>query len=118
VRGVTMANIDELKKKAEEGLRTLKETAQDLAFNLEKQATIGKKKYVDITKIERDVQRLFVDIGEYVYDEFTSGRDLSKDDQFLRDKTAAISRMRLQINDIEREIEEIRHTRPPKREAP
>jgi hypothetical protein len=53
-----MAIIDDLKQKTEAGLKTLKETAQDIAFNVEKHAIIGKKKYLDITKLQRNIQKM------------------------------------------------------------
>ena len=111
-----MALIDDLKKKTEEGLKTLKETAQDFAFNVEKQATIGKKRYVDITKLQRGIQGLFAEIGEYVYDEMTSGRHLKKDDPYVTERISRISGMRAEIDAIEDEISEIQHKQPPKKE--
>jgi hypothetical protein len=111
-----MAIIDDLKKKTEEGLKTLKETAQDLAFNVEKQAKISKMKYVDITKLQRSIQKAYGEIGEYVYDQFTSGKAVTKEEPFLQDKMASITRMNLEIADLEEEINEIRRTQPPKHE--
>jgi len=111
-----MALIDDLRKKTEEGLKTLKETAQDFAFNVEKQATIGKKKYVDISKLQRGVQGLFAEIGEYVYDETTSGRSIKKDDPYITERISRISGMKSEINAIEDEIAEIQQKQPPKRE--
>ncbi len=108
-----MALIDELKRKTEEGFKTLKETAQDLAFNVEKQAKIGKKKFVDITKIQRNIQKLYMEMGQYVYEEMSAGKTLSKDDPYLKEKIASITQMGLEIRDIEDEIEEIQKMRPP-----
>jgi hypothetical protein len=109
-----MAIIDEWKKKTEEGLKTLKETAQDIAFNVEKQAKIGKKKYVDITKLERGIQKLYTEIGEYIYDRFTSNAMPGAEDPFLKEKFYAITQARLEIKDIEDEIDEIKKIQPPK----
>jgi hypothetical protein len=109
-----MTTIDDLKKKAEEGLKTLKETAQDIAFNVEKQAKIGKKKYVDITKIQRNIQKLYTEIGEYVYEEFSSGETPKIEDPSFKEKVSSISRMKLEIFDIEEEIGKIQKTQPPK----
>lgn len=111
-----MAIIDDIKKKTEEGFKTLKETAQDIAFNVEKQAKIGKKKYVDISKIQKNIHRLNAEIGEYVYDQFTSNRTLSLERPFLKDRVSAITRLKLEIKDLEDEIEVIKGTQPPKRE--
>ena len=111
-----MALIDDLRKKTEEGLKTLRETAQDFAFNVEKQAKIGKRKYVDISKLQRSIQTLFTEIGEYVYDETTSGRPVRRDDPYLTERIASVSAMRSEINALEDEISEIEHTAPPKRE--
>jgi hypothetical protein len=109
-----MTTIDDLKKKAEEGLKVLRETAQDIAFSVEKQAKIGKRRYLDIAKIQRSIDKLLIEIGEYAYDEVTSGRDLSKKDPILAEKTGAITRMRLEIDAIEDEINSIRDTKLPK----
>lgn len=112
--GGRMAIIDDLKKKTEEGLKTLKETAQDIAFNVEKQAMIGKKKYIDITKAQRNIQKLYDEIGEYVYDIFTSDRTVSREDSYITERVHSISRLKLVIRDIEEEVDKIRQTQPPK----
>ena len=109
-----MALIDDLKKKTEEGLKTLKETAQDIAFNVEKQAMIGKKKYIDITKAQRNIQKLYVEIGEYVYDIFTSEKTVNKEDIYIGERIHSISKLKLVIRDIEEEIDKIQQTQPPK----
>jgi hypothetical protein len=109
-----MAIIDDLKQKTEAGLRTLKETAQDIAFNVEKHAIIGKKKYLDIAKLQRSIQKMNGEIGEYVYDQFTSEKTVGKDDPFIKDRMSAITRMRLTIKDIEEEIDTIQKTQPAK----
>jgi hypothetical protein len=111
-----MALIDDIKKKTEESLKTLRETAQDFAFNVEKQAKIGKMKYVDITKLQRNIQTLFTEIGEYVYDEITSGRSIKSDDPYVKERADIVSRIRAEIGALEDEITEIQHTQPPKRE--
>lgn len=112
-----MALIDDLKKKTEESLKTLKESAQDFAFNVEKQAKIGKRKYVDITKLQRNVQTIFTEIGAYVYDEITSSRPVKSDDAYLKERIDRISRIRAEISVIEEEISEIELARPPKKEG-
>ena len=111
-----MTLIDELKKKTEEGLKTLKETAQDLAFNVEKQAKISKKKYIDITKFQRDIQKLYMEMGQYAYEELSAGKTLTKDDPQLKEKIVSITNMNLEIRDIEDEIEEIQKAQPPMHE--
>jgi len=110
-----MALIDDIRKRTEEGLKTLKETAQDIAFSVEKQATIGKKKYLDVTKLQRSIQKVHTEIGEYVYDQFTCNKTVSSDDPFIRDRINSVTRMRLTINDIEEEIAELETSRPAKR---
>jgi hypothetical protein len=107
-----MAIIDDLRQKTEAGLKTLKETAQDIAFNVEKHAIIGKKKYLDIAKLQRNIQKMNTEIGEYVYDQFTSDKTVGRDDPFIKDRMNAITRMRLSIKDIEEEIEVIQKTQP------
>ena len=113
-KGGKMALIDDLKKKTGEGLKTLKETAQDIAFNVEKQAVIGKKKYIDITKAQRNMQKLYAGIGEYVYDIFTSGKTVNNEDIYIMERIHSISRLKLVIRDIEEEVDKIRQTQPPK----
>jgi hypothetical protein len=110
-----MALMDDLKKKTEEGLKTLRETAQDFAFNVEKQATIGKKRYLDITKLQKNIQKLFTEIGEFVYEEMTSSRSIKKNEPYLQERVADILRMKQEIEAIEDEITEIEHTHPPKK---
>jgi len=110
-----MALMDDIRKKTEEGLRTLKETAQDIAFNMEKQAMIGKRKYLDVTRLQRNIQKAHTEIGEYVYDQFTSDKSVSRDDPFIKDRIGSITRMRLTIGDIEEEISRLEGTRPPER---
>lgn len=109
-----MAIIDDIKKKTEEGLKTLRETAQDIAFNVEKQAKIGKKRYLDIAKLQRNMQKLYAEIGEYVYDQFTSGRTPTIESPFLKERISAITRLTIEIRDIEDEIDEIKKTSAPK----
>lgn len=108
-----MAIIDDLKKKSESGFRTLKETAQDIAFNVEKQAKIGKKRYVDVTKIEKNINKLYGEIGEYIYEQFTCGKPVSIKDEFLKEKISAISALKVEVTEIEQEIEEIKRSQPP-----
>lgn len=111
-----MATIDDWKKMAEDGLKVLKETAQDIAFSVEKQAKLSKKKYLDIAKIQRTIDKLLVEIGEYTFDEVTADRNLSKDDPFIKEKVASIAHMRSEIDEIQEEIHEIEQARPPKQE--
>ncbi len=110
-----MALIDDIRKRTEDGLRTLKETAQDIAFSVEKQAMIGKRKYLDVTKLQRSIQKVHAEIGEYVYDQFTCDKSVSSDDPFIKDRINSITRMRLTINDIEEEISQLETLKPPKR---
>jgi len=109
-----MALIDDLKKKTGEGLKTLRETAQDIAFSVEKQATIGKKKYIDITKARRGMEKLYAEIGEYVYDTFTSEKTVSREDGYIGERVHSITQLRLLIRDIEEEIDKIEKTQAPK----
>ena len=113
--GGVMALIDDIRKKTEEGLKTLKETAQDIAFNVERQAMIGKRKYLDVAKLQRTIQRVNAEIGEYVYDQFTCGKTVSADDPFIKDRMSSVTRMRLTIQDIEEEITELEQSKPPER---
>jgi hypothetical protein len=110
-----MALMDDLKKKTEEGLKTLKETAGEIAFSVEKQARIAKRK-MDIMKIQRKIQKLYAEIGEYVYGEFTMERVLTMDAPFLAERIAAVADMKSEIREIEAEIEETRRAQPPGKE--
>ncbi len=102
-----MALMDDLKKKTEEGLRTLKETAGEIAFNVEKQAKIARRK-MDIVKVQRRIQKLYTEIGEYVYGECAMARLLMPEAPFIAERIASITRMKLEIADIEAEIEQTR----------
>ncbi|HOW54693.1 MAG TPA: hypothetical protein PLR60_08550 [Syntrophorhabdaceae bacterium] len=108
-----MALIDDIRKRTEEGLKTLKETAQDIAFNVEKQAMIGKRRYLDVTRLQRSIQKVHSEIGEYVYDQLTSDKNISRDDPFIKDRITSITRMRLTIKDIEEEIAQLEGRKKP-----
>lgn len=107
-----MALMDELKKKTEEGLKTLKQTAGEIAFNVEKQARIAGRK-MDIMKIQNKIQKLYAEMGEYVYGELTMEKALTMDAPFLSERIAAVTDMKSKIREIEAEIEETRKTEPP-----
>lgn len=111
-----MTIIDDFKKKTEDGLKTLKETAEGIAFNVEKQAKIARKK-MDIMKLQRRVQKLYTEVGEYVYGEYAMERAVTLETPFLKDRMNAISQMKAEIRDVEDEIEETRKTQPPKHEG-
>ena len=107
-----MALMDDLKKRTEEGLKTRKETAGEIAFNVEKQAKIAKRK-MDVMKIQRKIQKLYTEIGEYVYGEFTVARPLTMEVPFLAERMASVAKMKSEISEIEAEIEETRRLPPP-----
>lgn len=50
-----MTLMDDFRKKTEDGLKTLKETAEGIAFNVEKQAKIARKK-MDVMRIQRKIR--------------------------------------------------------------
>jgi hypothetical protein len=104
-----MTIMDDLKKKTEEGFKTLKETAEDIAFNVEKQAKIGRRK-VDILKIQKRIQKINAEIGEYVYGEWVMERPVSFVSPFLKDRLSSVSEMKVNIRDLETEIENIHAT--------
>ena len=110
-----MALMDDLKKKTEEGLKTLKETAGEIAFNVEKQAKIAKRK-MDVLKIQRKIQKLYTEIGEYAYGEYAMARPLTPEAPFLSERMTSVTRMKLEIAEIELEMEEMRTLRPPHKE--
>ncbi len=110
-----MSLMDDLKKKTEDGLKTLRETAEGIAFNVEKQAKIAGRK-MDLLRFQRKLQRLYAEVGEYAYGEFTAERPIQADDVFLKNRVALISAMKAEMRQIEAEIEEVRGTYPPGRE--
>ncbi len=110
-----MTLMDDFRKKTEDGLKTLKETAEGIAFNVEKQARIAGKK-MDIMRIQRKVQKLYAEVGEYVYGEFAMERQIEVEAPFLKERMTAISEMKTEIREMEEEIEEVRRTQPPGRE--
>ena len=108
-----MTLMDDFRKKTEDGLKTLKETAEGIAFNVEKQAKIARKK-MDVMRIQRKIQKLYGEIGEYVYGECAMERQVSMESPFLNERVIAVSAMKAEIRDIENEIEETRKSQPPK----
>jgi hypothetical protein len=111
-----MALMDDLKKTTEEGLRTLKETVGEIAFTVEKQATIAKRK-MDITNIQRKIQRLYTEIGEYVYGESATEPTLNVEAPFLAERLASITKMKSELHKIEAELEETRKMQPPGKDS-
>ena len=109
-----MTLMDDFRKKTEDGLKTLKETAEGIAFNVEKQARIAGSK-MDVMRIRRKMQKLYAEIGEYVYGEFMLERQVAMEAPFLKDRMTAVSDMLAEIRRIEEEIEEARRTQPPRR---
>lgn len=106
-----MALIDDLKKGAEEGLRTLKHTAEEIAFSVEKQAKIARKK-MDIMKTQRKVQKLYAEVGEYVYGEFALERPFNIESPFVKERLSSIKEMKAEIWEIEQEIDEMKQMQP------
>lgn len=107
-----MALMEDLKKKTGEGLKTLKETAEGIAFNVEKQAKIATKK-MDIMKIQRKLQKLYAEVGEYVYGEYALDRPLTLESPFLRERMGYIAQMKMEVREFEDEISELRRMQPP-----
>lgn len=108
-----MALMDDLKKGAEEGLRTLKQTAEEIAFSVEKQAKIAKKK-MDIMKIQRKIQKLYAEVGEYVYGEYAMERTLSMESPFVKERVLSIKGMKEDISEMEQDIEDMKQMQPPR----
>ena len=71
---------------------------------------------MDISKLQRNIHNVYAEIGEYIYDQFTSGRVPTMESPFLKERVSSVTRMKLEIKDIEEEIDEIKHTQPPKHE--
>lgn len=103
-----MPIMDELKKKTEESLKTLKEVAEDIAHNLEIKAKITKKKYLDIGRLKKAINDSYAEIGEYVYDQYLSGKALDMETPFIKERVEEVNRMKKKIKEIEEEIEALR----------
>jgi hypothetical protein len=112
-----MTLIDDFRKRTEDGLKTLKETAEGIAFNVEKQAKIARKK-MDIMKMQRRCQKVYAEVGEYIYGEYAMDRPIALEAPFLKDRMSSISRMKAEIREIEDEIEQIRMTQSQTHEDP
>jgi len=110
-----MPLMDDFRKKIEDGLKTLKETAEGIVFNVEKQAGIARRK-MDVMRIQRKVEKLYAEVGEYVYGEFMMERQIAMETPFLKDSMAAISEMKAQMREREEEIEKVRRMQSPGRE--
>jgi hypothetical protein len=112
-----MTLMDDFRKRTEGGLKTLKETAEGIAFNVEKQARIARKK-MEILKIQRRIQKVYGEVGEYVYGEYVLERPISMESPFLKDHMAAVSDLKAEVRAIEEAIDEVRSTQPPNQEEP
>ena len=113
----SMAMMDDFVKKTEEGLRALRETAEGIALNVEKQARIAAKK-VDIMRVRKRIQKTYGEIGEHVYREYVAERPVVVEFPFLKERLDAVSQMKVEIRRIEEEIAVIRETQAPPREEP
>jgi len=112
-----MTLMDDFKRRTEDGLKTLKETAEGIAFNVEKQAKIARRR-MDVMKIQKKIQKMYAEVGEYVYGEYFTERPISMESPFLKDRMTAISQMKVEVRDIEVEVEEVRGTQPPNHQEP
>jgi hypothetical protein len=112
-----MTLMDDFRKKTENGLKTLKETAEEIAFNVEKQARIARKK-MEIMKMQRKMQKVYSEVGEYVFGEYAMERPISMESPFLKERMTSISQMKVEVREIQDEIEEVRTTQPPNRQEP
>ena len=102
-----MTLMDEFMKKTEKGLKTLKETAEGFAVNVEKQAKIAAKK-VELMRIQKKITQAYAEAGEQVYREHIAGRPIDVDEPYLKERLMSVSRMKAEIRGIEEEIEAIR----------
>lgn len=72
---------------------------------------------MEIMKVQRKVQKLYAEVGEYVYGEYAMERTVTLETPFLKDRMTAISQMKTEIREMEQEIEVTRKTQPPKHEG-
>ncbi|HUJ70553.1 MAG TPA: hypothetical protein VLW86_13575 [Syntrophorhabdales bacterium] len=112
-----MAIMDDFVKKTGEGLKTLKETAEGIALNVERQARVAARK-MDIMRIQKRIQKTYGEIGEHVYREHAAGRPAVVEFPFLKERLAAVSQLKSEIARIEEEIAMIRDVQAPMRDEP
>lgn len=110
-----MTLMEDFKKRTEDGLKTLRETAEGIAFNVEKQAKIARRK-MDVMKLQKRIQKLYGEVGEYVYGEYAMERPISMQGPFLKDRMTSISQLKVEVREIEAEVEEVRATQQPDRQ--
>ncbi len=111
-----MTLMDDFMRRTEDGLKTLRETASGIAFNVERQAKIAGKK-IEVMRVRRMVQKLYAEMGEYLYGESVMERPITMEAPFLKERMVSISRLKSEMREMEEEIEEIRRTEPPGRTA-
>ena len=112
-----MAMMDDFMKKTGDGLKTLKEAAEGIAMNVERQARIAAKK-MDIMRIQRRIRKTYGEIGEHVYREYAAERPVVVESPYLKERLDAVSQMKAEIVRIEQEIAIIRDVQAPVREDP
>ena len=110
-----MTMMDDLVKKTEEGIKALKETAEGIAFSVERQAKIAGKK-MEILRVQRNIQKIFAEVGEYVYGEYVMERPIDRETPVLKEWMASISDLKLDIGRLETEMESLRNTQAPSQE--
>ena len=112
-----MPMMDDFMRKTGDGLKTLKETAEGIAMNVERQARVAAKK-MDIMRIQKRIQKAYGEIGEHVYGEYAAERAVVVEFPFLKERLDAVSQMKAEILRIEEEIAIIRDVRAPVPEEP
>ena len=75
-------------------------------------------KKMDILRIQRKIQSICAEIGEFVYEEYSMERPIITETPFLKERMASISEMKLDIGRIEAEVELLRRRQSPTREEP
>ena len=105
-------NYDDVRRKTGEGLRILRDTARNAALTLEGQVRAGKRRFYDRVRLVKDLDRLYAEIGRYIFDCTEAGTNPSVDDPFITDRIVAARVIKSRIAAVDDEIARISRKDP------
>jgi hypothetical protein len=111
-----MALWDMIKKGAEEGLEALKEGVSIFMAEAGRKSKIIKKK-VELSSVQNNVRKTFIQLGSVVYDINTRGEQEVFNREDVKGLIAQVDGYKARVREIELEIEAIKKEERPKPSA-
>lgn len=102
-----MASIDEVRKRTEEGFRTLREAAERIASTVEREAKIARK-YLEIRRLRKEMEKIYAEMGLFLYEVLLAKKTVDAEDPFLKERISLLERVKKEIGRLEEEIREMK----------